>query len=125
MNHALALFREPIRARRRTARRVRRLTKDHTRARLAGGLERALADAESGAPRLGAAVPVQRAAVLRCRDDLLTVTERLRSPAPVYAQGVAMIGELLTDAGSPLYQSDGDLRAVLEAAILALDGHLG
>jgi propanediol dehydratase small subunit len=105
--------------------RARKLTKSRTRRRLAAGFERALADAEAPAPRLSAAIPVRRPSVAACRDELLELVERLRSPSPVYAQGVELGAELLKNAASPLYQPSGDLRAAIEAALEALDGHIG
>ena len=108
----------------RTIRRLRRLTSDRTRGRLAAGLERAVADAEAPRLRLSAAIPVQRRKVTGCRGELLELAERLRTPGPAYAQGIARAAGLLSDVDSPLYQSGGDLRAAVETALLALDGHV-
>jgi hypothetical protein len=105
--------------------RTRRLTKDRNRRRLAAGIEGAVADAESPRRGFGSAIPVQRRAVIACRDDLLELAERLRAPRPVYAQGVAMAEALLTNSGSALYQSGGDLFGTVERTLAALDGHLG
>jgi hypothetical protein len=107
------------------ARAARRLTKTRPRRRLAAGLERAVETAERPTRAITAAVPVQRLAVLACRADLLALAERLRGPEPVYAQGVALISELLGNADSPLYQAGGDLSAAIEAAASALEGDLG
>jgi hypothetical protein len=104
--------------------RARRLTKARTRRRLASGLERAVAAAESPTQSLSAAVPLRREAVLACRAELVSLAERLRAPEPVYAQGVALVSELLGTADSPLYQSGADLTAALRAAAAALEGDL-
>ncbi|HYZ29724.1 MAG TPA: hypothetical protein VE570_11745 [Thermoleophilaceae bacterium] len=125
MSQAVALLTEPPgHLGRRTVRRLRKLTKDRTRRRLAAGLERAVADADAPQLRLSAAIPVQRRKVTGCRDELLELAERLRTPGPAYAHGIARAAGLLTDVDSPLYRSDGDLRAAVETALLALDGHL-
>jgi hypothetical protein len=42
----------------------------------------------------------------------------------VYAQGVALVAELLGNADSPLYQAGSDLCAAVESAAAALDGDL-
>ena len=104
--------------------RARRLTKARTRRRLAAGLERVLADAARPPQSISAAVPPQREAVLACRAELLSLADRLRAPEPVYAQGVALVSELLGTADSPLYQFGADLSAALRAVASALDGNL-
>ena len=105
--------------------RARRLTKWRTRRRVAAGFERALADAEAPPPAFSAAIPIRRLSVIACRSELLELVERLRAPQPVYAQGVELGAELLKNANSPLYQAGGDLLAAVEAALEALDGHIG
>src|SRR5205809_4690620 len=110
---ALVLHHAPDR---RFARGARRLTKARTRCRLAAGLEHAVQAAGRPTRAITAAVPLHRTAVLACRGDLLALAERLRGPEPVYAQGVALISELLGNADSPLYQGGSDLRAALESA---------
>jgi hypothetical protein len=113
MSHAIALLAGP-----------KPLTKDRTRAKAARGLERALAAAENPKHQsLSAAIPVARTAVLAHRSELAALAEELRSPGPVYAQGVGLVLELLSDADSPLYQTGGDLGPALSRIQLALDGH--
>jgi hypothetical protein len=124
MSQAIALLGGASRPGWRAAWRARQLTKDRTRRRLATGLTRAVADAESQRQAVGAAIPVRRQAVLNCRRELLELAERLCAPRPAYAQGVAMAAELLSDACSPLYQAGGDLRGAVGAALAALDGQL-
>jgi hypothetical protein len=105
--------------------RARRLTKARTRERLAVGLERTIADAEAPPHWLSSAIPVHRVAVLSLRSELQAIAERLRAPEPVYAQGVALAKDLLSDSGSPLYQVRADLRAAVGRIAAALDGDFG
>jgi hypothetical protein len=124
MTSAAALLRETTSVSRRAARQARRLTKDRTRSKLADAIERAVA-AAAGPPRaISAALPVQRTAVAACRPELLELADRLRTPGPVYAHGVAAAFGLLRDAESPLYQSGGDLPAAVRDALAALHGHV-
>ncbi len=55
---------------------------------------------------------------------LLRVWELVRSSAPVYARGMAMLEDLLGDGGSPLYLPvmRGQLSRQLELIIAALEG---
>ena len=104
------------------ARRAKRLTKPRTRRRLAAALERAAGAGRRRSSPFTPALPVERAVVRACRAELLAIAERLRAPEPVYAQGVALVGELLRSSDSPLYQGRGDLRKAAWAAMAALDG---
>ena len=75
-----------------------------TRRRVAASLRRLVRNAElPAAARLGSAVPVCRSSVLRWREGLLGLAERLDGPAPVNPCGVARALVLLTDGGSPFY----------------------
>ncbi len=126
MTHAIALLGGPARlAGWRAALQLRKLTNARTRRRVASGLLRVIAEAESPRQSIGASLPVQTRAVVACREEMLELALRLRSARPVHAHGVSLAARLVTDAGSPLYQADGDLRAAVGAALLALDGHLG
>jgi hypothetical protein len=124
VSSAFALLGESSHIGWRASRKARSLTKDRTRKRLARGLERAVADADSGRRAVGAAIPIQRRAVLACRVELLELAARLLAPQPVYAQGVEMTQRLLTNPLSPLYQTGGDLHTLVTDASAALDGHL-
>ena len=64
--------------------------------------------------------------VLNAADVLGHLVERLRSPCPVSARGMAMVKILLTDGAGPLYYParNGDLATSAESAINALDGHV-
>ena len=107
-----------------TAFRTRRLTKDRTREKAASGIERALAATEKAPHALSSAIPVARSQLLACRWQLVALAEVLRSPEPVYAQGVAMTLDLLTNPDSPLYQTHGDLELAIRNIRTALDGHV-
>lgn len=102
--------------------RADQLTHPRTREALASSLERALADADQARPSLSAAIPVRRSAIRSARWELVALIERLRAPTPVWAQGLALVSELVADGGSPLYQEGQDLRTAVLAAIEALDG---
>ena len=104
--------------------RTRRLTRDRAREKAARGIERAVEAADTPPQSLSSAVPVARTAIMDSRWQLVALAERLRSPEPVYAQGVALTLELLSNADSPLYQADGDLEAAIEEILGALDGHV-
>jgi hypothetical protein len=70
---------------------------------LARSLRRLVAVAE--APALGRrAVPVNRDAVRRARNDLEFLAERLTSGGPVDVRGVARLRALLSDGTGPLYR---------------------
>ncbi|MEA2418499.1 MAG: hypothetical protein QOE60_705 [Thermoleophilaceae bacterium] len=69
-----------------------------------------------------AEVPIRRADVLACADDLRALARRLRDDARHDVQGVAMASNLLHDGSSPLYLDSGvTLRHAVRAARLALD----
>lgn len=102
--------------------RARQLTRSRTRTRIADALERALGAADEPPGPYSAAVPVERQQVHAARWELVAVAERLRAPRPVWAQGVAAVSQLLSNADSPLYQSGQDLCSAAAAAIEMLDG---
>ena len=75
-----------------------------TRRQLARSLRGRVKDAERPAvPRMSAAVPLSRRTVLRWRESLLGLAERLERPDPVNPCGVARVLVLLTDGTGPLY----------------------
>jgi hypothetical protein len=102
-------------------RRAGQLCSRSLRAELADTLERALRDARS-LWSLSARLPLRRAAVLRCADEVLAVARRLRAPEPLDPAGAAMVARLIFNGTSPLYR-DGPttLRYALRSARLALD----
>jgi hypothetical protein len=84
--------------------RARQLTGMRARRRLASSLRDRVKDAERPpGPRVSAAVPVARRAVLSWKESLLGLAERLERPDPVNPCGVARVLLLLTDAAGPLY----------------------
>jgi hypothetical protein len=103
--------------------RDRRLTSRRYRARVAGGLARAVRDAEATTRGFSAAIRPDRREVFAARTVLATLDRRLRAPDPVSAQGIAMLESLLTDGGSPLYlpTEPGALGSRLRAAAAALE----
>jgi hypothetical protein len=67
-------------------------------------------------------VPLRRAEVRACADDLLALGRRLRDDAPIDVHGAAQAWILLTDGSSPLYLDGGvSLRHAVRSARLALD----
>jgi hypothetical protein len=102
-------------------RRSGRLTSLRTRRRLAAGLQRTLNAAESR-PMLTSAIPVQREAVLRARDEIEQLIAGLLGPDEVTPRGVALVHELLTDGCSPLFAPNvnGELHQALRHAHAAL-----
>jgi hypothetical protein len=91
------------------------------RAKLAVRVEGVLEAARKPAPGFTAAVPLRRAQVLVCADDLIALARRLTDDRPVDVQGVAMTSVLLSDGASPLYWGDRSLAHAVRAARLALD----
>ena len=85
------------------AHRAVRLTRVRTRERLAARVDYVLAAAQRPVRGLSSAIEPDRGGVAVASPRLIAVRELLRSTAPVYAQGVAMLEHLLRDGGSPLY----------------------
>jgi len=67
-------------------------------------------------------VPIRRDRVSRSASELAELADRLLQPGPVPARGVAMVTQLLTDGGGPLYRRAcrDDLTALVEQATHAL-----
>ena len=122
---ASRVLRLGLRARLRVAREAR-MASEHSRRRLAGQLENAIARAEQRYTPFSAAIPVcHEAAAGDARGVLLDLAERLRAPRPVDTDGVRLARELLVDGCGPLYApaEPGDLRAAALRALRALDAH--
>jgi hypothetical protein len=87
---------------------------------LADGLESVIVEAATPPRRaMGAAVPVQREAVLDAQDDLLRLVAALRAEPAAPVRGIAMASQLLTDGAGPVFAPHprGALReAVFQAA---------
>jgi len=69
-------------------------------------------------------VPVRLGRISRSAPELAELTGRLVQPGPVPARGVALVCQLLTDGGSPLYREAcrDDLAALVEQAVQRLNG---
>ncbi len=83
------------------------LTSRANRLLLASGIERLLQSAQQppGPTRI---VAPRRAAVARHADQLRALASLLRGPTPLYARGIAMVRELLTDGTGPAYYGETD-----------------
>jgi hypothetical protein len=103
------------------AARAEQLCSARSRAALAKGLTRAVADARRSRPSLTAAVHVARPAVRSCAPSLLALAAEL-GDAHVRLQGVALTRRLLSDGTSPLFcaRAEDDLRAVVDEIRAAL-----
>ena len=96
-----------------------RLVTPASRAKLAAGLERAVATADTVAAPLSSAVPVRRRPVRGARHELMRLAGELRHMPEPRPRGVAMAERLLIDPSSPLYtasSSDEVTRAARDAA---------
>jgi len=102
--------------------RARKLTSGRRRKHIAAGLSRALRSARYTGPSFTAAVRPRATELISAQPVVTSLASRLRSPEPVTAQGMAMLGALLTDPGSPLYQptEPGTLASRLRTAAAAL-----
>jgi hypothetical protein len=100
------------------------LTRSRNREKLAASVDAVLAAAERPMLRLSSAVEPDRGEVTAVSPLLVELRELLRSRAPVYAQGVAMLMQLLRDGGSPVYLAPwrGALEQELQAILAALEG---
>jgi hypothetical protein len=107
------------------------LTSAGFRRALAASLRRLLAasaspDGSLRPPITGAArrpyVPLRRDRIARSASELAGLVGFLTQQGPVPAQGVAMVSQLLTDGGGPLYRASSrdDLGAIIERASQAL-----
>jgi len=69
-------------------------------------------------------VPIRQDRVSRSASELAELAARLVQPGPVPARGVAMVNQLLTDGGGPLYRKAcrDDLAVIAEQATRALIG---
>jgi hypothetical protein len=117
------------------AARAVRLTSMRCRRDLARSLQRILAAVLSASSRGGPTaadpsarvarhphIPVRRDRISRSASELAELAARLTQPGPVPARGVAMVCQLLTDGGGPLYRKAcrDDLAAIVEQATQAL-----
>jgi hypothetical protein len=102
--------------------RAQRISRAEHREQLARALERVMRDARRPAARIRPQVPVRRAPILDCSEDLQALIRRLRDGEPVDPRGIALTERLLTDGASPLYHdTDPPLCYSIRSARLALD----
>jgi hypothetical protein len=102
--------------------RARQLTDRRSRRQLARSLRRLVSDADS--PRLtpfSPAVPVCTGAVVRWREGLLGLAERLEQEPPIDPCGIARAKTLVRDGSSPLYDPDAE-RSIGEMLWWIADG---
>lgn len=103
------------------ARRADQLLSRTTRTQVADALEDALADARR-TWSLTARVPLRRAELRGCADDVIALAARIRDNHPIDIQGAAMAARLVFDGTSPLYRDGAvTLRYAVRSARLALD----
>jgi hypothetical protein len=104
--------------------RADRLVRPAVRQALARRLVAVLTEASAPAlwPR-GCRIPVQGASVRAAAGSLAVLVDRLLTPAPLPARGIAQVQLLLTDGSGPLYYSSGgeQLRTVVLQAVDALE----
>lgn len=102
--------------------RAHRICSDASRQRLARALERLVRDARQPARLIRRQVPMRRAAIRDCAEDLEALIRRLRDGRPVEPRGIALTDRLLTDGASPLYhKAAAPLCYTTRFARLALD----
>src|ERR1700733_1168516 len=105
------------------AMRAQRITSRRSRRRVADGLARTLRTIEPGRPVLTAAARPNLDEVRAARTVIASLERRLRANEQIAPRGAAMLGLLLSDCTSPLYQpaEQGALGSALRAAAAALE----
>jgi hypothetical protein len=103
--------------------RARALSDRRRRARLADGLERAVAASQTPPTPWTTAIPVQSAEVQATRTLMLELASRIRAADDAPATAFILVRRLLTDGSGPLFASaaPGRLRDAVVEAILALE----
>ena len=98
--------------------RAERLVTSTARARVAAGLEGAVATVQKPRTPFSSAVPIRRGAVRGARHELMALAGDLRNLRSVRPRGVAIAERLLTNPGSPLYtaQSSDEVVSAVRAA---------
>jgi hypothetical protein len=98
--------------------RAGQLTAKSTRADVASSIDELLEQARRVKPVLSSRVPFDRSKVRAVKGEFSELAVRLRSDAPVRAQGMARVMLLLTDPEKPLYGSGTKvqlLHAIIDA----------
>jgi hypothetical protein len=102
-------------------RRAAQLTTRSTRTDIAEGLESALAEARK-AWSVSARLPLRRAEIRACADDIVALAARLRDDEPIDVAGAAMAASLVFDGTGPIYHDGAvPLRYAVRSARMALD----
>lgn len=91
------------------AARAAMLTSRLSRTSIAEGLERLLAAAQG--PASQRRMRPLRAPVLASAGELRELAALLRGSSPLYARGIALLGQLLSDGTGPAYFGEGDVLA--------------
>ena len=100
--------------------RMLELVAPDSRRRLAQELERTLRNSDPA--RLPSASPLRRGLARRHRELLQRLEERMLDGRPVTARGVLLLGRLLREPGSPLYDEHaGDLSRSIATVLLELE----
>jgi Mg2+/Co2+ transporter CorC len=124
LTHQLARGADPL-ATDELAHRARQLIGERNRKMLARSLRRTIVEAHRPAMTRARMVIINRVAALEAQKAIEGMIERLVSPHPVRAKGMALLERILSNADrSPLYNSSesGALRRTIRAATAALDG---
>lgn len=102
--------------------RARALIGTTARAALAGSVRRLIKEAEHPTRPLTFRVPICRAKILRSRETLEALADRLVSADPVDACGVARVRLLLSDGSGPIYARPAadDLQPALQRTLVSL-----
>jgi hypothetical protein len=101
--------------------RARQLLRRSTRTSLAAALEDAVREAHK-VWSTSARLPLARAEVRACAEDLIALARRLRANEPIDVRGAAMAARLVCSGTSPLYgEAPVSLRHAARSARLALD----
>jgi hypothetical protein len=103
------------------SRRAAQLTSRSARTRNADAFVDALDEARK-VWSISARLPLRRADVRACGEDIVALAHRLRDDEPIDVQGAAMAARLIFDGTSPLYREGSvTLRYAVRSARLALD----
>ena len=103
--------------------RAQLLVRPATRRRIARTFAGVLQEATVPCPRHSSRVPVQAESVRTSADAIQALIDRLETPAPLAAHGIAHARLLLEDGAGPLYDpcSRHQLRATIETALEMLE----
>ena len=103
------------------AHRADQLCRRSTRNALAGALEDAVREAHK-AWSVSARLPLARAEIRACAEDIVALALRVRADDPIDVRGAAMVARLVLNGTSPLYgDAPVTLRYATRSARLALD----